>query len=312
MDVLADVLAAAGVRGAVAATLHAGGRWGLAVDSIDGAAFHAVTTGTAFLELDGRPPVRLVPGDVVLLPGGSAHGVVSDPGARRVPWTRAVAASAGPGIGFVQPGTPVPVGTPPVQTRILCAAYRQDPVVTTPVLRLMPEVVHIPADACAGLADAVRLLAGEVATPGLGSAVVLDRLVDVLIVMAVRAWLTTHDHPPVSWLGALGDPVCADALAALHADPSAGWTVASLAAHVGVSRATLARRFTAAVGEPPLAHLARWRLDLAARRLRDSDDSVAAIAASVGYASEFAFSRAFRRARAVPPTRFRQLARSAG
>ena len=101
------------------------------------------------------------------------------------------------------------------------------------------------------------------------------------------------------------------ALAALHAQPGRDWSVASLAAETGVSRATLARRFPAAVGDTPAAHLTRWRMDLAAQRLRDGDETVGAIARSLGYTSEYAFSRAFTRSRGMAPGRYRSASRTA-
>ena len=112
-------------------------------------------------------------------------------------------------------------------------------------------------------------------------------------------------HASPGRLRALSDDVVAPALAALHADPARDWTLQTLAGAAAVSRATLARRFTAAVGESPGAHLTRWRMDLAARRLRDTDDPVAVVARSVGYTSEYAFSRAFSTARSLPPGRYR-------
>jgi AraC-like DNA-binding protein len=141
---------------------------------------------------------------------------------------------------------------------------------------------------------------------------VLNRIVDILLVQLLRAWLgAAPDHAPAaSWLTALTDPVAGPALAALHTQPGQDWTVASLAAAIGVSRGTLARRFPARVGATPAAHLTRWRMDLAALRLRDTDDTVAAIARSLGYTSEYAFNRAFTRARHIPPGRYRAQSRS--
>ena len=127
----------------------------------------------------------------------------------------------------------------------------------------------------------------------------LDRLVDILLVYVLRAWLDTDPATrTVSWLHALRDPAVAAALGALHAEPARPWTIESLADRVAVSRATLARRFPALVGETPAAYLTRWRMDLASRRLRDTDDPIDVVARAVGYTSEYAFSRAFSRARA--------------
>ncbi|MGF7237093.1 MAG: AraC family transcriptional regulator [Frankia sp.] len=302
MEPLAEVLDVAGVRGTVAATVHAGDPWGLRLFGISAAAFHAVTSGTAWLRMPGQPAVRLMPGDVVLLPRGSSHGLAGDPDGPLEPFDHAASKRA------LAAGGRLNVGPPPARTRILCASYRHDPAVTTPLFTVLPDVIHMAAGG-AGLgllSETVRLLSAELAEPGLATATVLDRLVDVLLIHLLRAWLRTEPTTPsVSWLRALNDPTIAAVLTAMHADPARAWTLNTLAGHVAVSRATLARRFPALVGETPAAYLTRWRMDLAARRLRDTDDPIDVIARAVGYTSEYAFSRAFSRDRALPPGRYR-------
>jgi AraC-like DNA-binding protein len=307
MDALAAVLAVAGVRGVAAGTLSAGEQWGLTFDVIPCASFHAVTAGTAWLRTPGCADVHLMPGDVVLLPTGAGHVLGSAPDVTAVPFDRARAEQASVIGGGLQLG----VGTP--QTRVLCARYQQDPAITLPLLSLLPEVLHIPsAQAGHPLDTTLRLLAHEISHVQPGAAAVLNRIVDILFVQLVRAWLDnggTAKAPPACWLGALTDPVAGPALAAVHADPGRDWAADSLAAFVGVSRATLARRFLAKVGESPAAYLTRWRMDLAAQRLRDTDDTVGVIARSLGYTSEYAFNRAFARARGAPPGRYRTQSR---
>jgi AraC-like DNA-binding protein len=315
VDALTAVLEVAGVRGTVAATVSAAEPWGLALDAVPGAAFHAVTDGTAWLRVRGTPGgagIRLLPGDIALLPAGTAHTLASAPDVRTRPFDHLAAEQA------LAAGGELTAGTGPARTRILCASYRQDPAVTLPLLSLLPDVLHIPASrAGPGLDAALRLLAHELTPrgpgggPRPGAAAVLNRLVDILLVHALRAWLTAAPAPagPASWLSALTDPVAGPALAALHAQPGQPWTVESLAASTGVSTATLARRFTAKVGQTPAAYLTRWRMDLAAQRLRDTDDTVAAIARSLGYTSEYAFNRAFTRHRHTPPGRYRNQTR---
>jgi AraC-like DNA-binding protein len=325
MDALAAVLAVAGVRGTIAATLNAAEPWGLTLDAVPGAAFHAITDGTAWLRVqsprvqgnpDGLgspgvrddPGIRLLPGDIVLLPGGTAHILASGPDARTRSWTRLVAEQS------PAPGGEITVGTGTIATRILCASYHQDPAVTLPLLTLLPEVLHIPASrANPGLDATLRLLAHELGHPQPGAAAILNRVVDILLVQILRIWLATSAarSGPASWLSALSDPVAGPALAALHAQPGRSWTVGSLAADIGVSSATLARRFTATVGESPAAYLTRWRMDLAAQRLRDTEDTVGTIARALGYTSEYAFNRAFTRHRRIPPGRYRSQARPA-
>jgi transcriptional regulator GlxA family with amidase domain len=139
----------------------------------------------------------------------------------------------------------------------------------------------------------------------------VGRLIDVMLIHVMRAWLRLQDEDATDgWLLALRDPVVAGAMDAIHRRPAEPWTLESLAREVSVSRATLARRFAHLVGETPPEYLTRWRMDLAAQRLRDTDDTVAAIAAAVGYRSEYSFSRAFTRHRGFAPGRYRRHARA--
>ena len=135
---------------------------------------------------------------------------------------------------------------------------------------------------------------------------ILDRLVDVLLVQLLRAWLPTQP----SWLGALRDPVVGAAVAKLHAEPAREWTTSDARSRGGGVPRHAHPPLRAVLGESPAAYLTRWRMDLAARRLRDSDESLEQVAAAVGYTSVYAFSRAFSRARGVPPGRFRAAARA--
>lgn len=310
MDVLTDLLAAASVRGVVGARIEAGADWGWWSAQSRGAALHTVTSGTMWLRVGDEEPRELLAGDVVLLPRGTPHVLGSDPAAlARTGPERFDAADLGDYDGA---HGVVRIGRPPERTHVLCAHYLHDTAVATPVLPALPDVVHVRAeDGDPGLEDTVRLLARELSQPRLATSVVLDHLVDILLVQLLRAWVATAptDGLPGS-LGALRDPVVGAALARLHAEPAAPWTAEELARAVAVSRATLARRFTAAVGEAPMAYLARWRMDVAARRLRDTEDPLTTVAQAVGYTSVYAFNRAFARARGVPPGRYRAATRT--
>lgn len=307
MDLLADVLAVSGVRGTVGAQIEAGSTWGYWLEYDHGASFHAVTAGTAWLGVPGDEPRQLMPGDVVLLPRGTRHLLASD--AETV--QRSLDTPSDP---YEETRTGVVrIGSGAVRTHILCASYAYDPAIATQVLSVLPDVVHLHGSGPGtGLDDTVRLLGSELARPKLATAVILDRLVDILLVQLLRVWLEAeHGDANGSWLGALHDPVTRDAIARIHDEPARPWTTATLAAELSVSRATLSRRFQRVVGMAPAAYLSQWRMDLAARRLRDTDDALEVIAGDVGYTSVYAFSRAFSRARALPPGRFRVTARAA-
>jgi AraC-like DNA-binding protein len=162
-----------------------------------------------------------------------------------------------------------------------------------------------------GLRTALGLLADELVTDGPGHQTLLDRLLDLLLVGALRAHLADPAAARPGWHRALDDPPVAAALARLHDDPAHPGTVAALAAEAGLSRAAFARRFAAAVGQPPLGYLTHWRMRLAEERLRDPGTTLAAVAREVGYGSEFAFSAAFKRERGVAPAVWRRAGRAA-
>ncbi|BDZ52198.1 AraC family transcriptional regulator [Frondihabitans sucicola] len=304
---MADVLSVSGVRGTLGARIEATESWGVWWTDIPGAAFYAVTAGTAWLGIPGDEPRQLMPGDVVLLPRGAGHSLTSAPDAVAHSCDATLAAEAR------RTGTVLRFGDGEVQTHILGAAYEHDPAVSTQVLALLPDVVHLRADNGGGcLDDTVRLLARELAHPQVAAAVVMNSLVNILLVQLLRVWLVTRPAPTEpSWLGVLGDPLMTDALTLIHQDPARAWTTSMLAGELNVSRATLSRRFVSVVGEGPGAYLTRWRMDLAALRLRDSDETLESVAATVGYTSVYAFSRAFSRARGQSPGRFRVAARAA-
>jgi hypothetical protein len=239
MDPLADVLAVAGVHGTLGARIEAGERWAWWATGIHGAAFHAITSGTAWLAPRGQAPRQLMPGDVVLLPRGSEHVLGSD---------EATVASTGPhnSSGYEQASsTVVRIGTGPARTHILCAHYEYDPAISTQVFSLLPDLVHIRAQHGGdGLDDTIRLLGRELVQRQVATTVVLDSLVDILLVQVLRAWLQAapHERPEPSWLGALRDPVVGAAVSLLHAEPAREWTNAALAHELAVSPATLSRR----------------------------------------------------------------------
>jgi AraC-like DNA-binding protein len=165
-----------------------------------------------------------------------------------------------------------------------------------PLLSLTPEVWDCPL---------TPLLMEEIVRDEPGQEVVLDRLLDLLVIAALRAWFARPEAAAPAWYRALADPVVGRVVRLLHDDPAHPWTVASLAAKAGVSRAALARRFTGLVGEPPMTYLTGRRLALAADRLRDTDDTLEAIARQVGYGSAFALSSAFKRLYGVSPQEHR-------
>jgi AraC-like DNA-binding protein len=301
MDVVSDVLRVSGVRGALGARMEAGGHWAIRIEDYPGAALHTVTTGGAWLDVPGHDPVELAAGDVVLVPADTPHALSSAPGMVAGPCDRAAAAHAR------QTGEAIVLGTAPARTRIVTMHYDCDHAVRTQVLDALPGLVHVRADQGADdVDDTVRMLGRELARPRFATTAVLNSLVDIMLVQLLRVWLPTRPAAHRgSWLGMLDDPIVHRALQRIHAEPAGRWTTETLAAAISVSRATLSRRFPAAIGQGPAAYLTQWRMDLAAARLRNGREPVEAIAAAVGYASVPAFSRAFTRAFGHTPGRYR-------
>ncbi|WP_348650343.1 AraC family transcriptional regulator [Verrucosispora sp. WMMA2044] len=311
MDVLGDVLAMARVDASLMATFDARAPWAIELPARRGASFHAVIAGTCWLTTDSAPPRHLAPGDLVLLPAGARHQLATDPALPTRRFDEDLKRS------LISPDGELVLDGPGARTRILCAGYSYQTDIAHPVLSLLPPVLHVATaqpESGPWLRSVLDLLAHETRSgAATGSATAAVRLLDLLLIHVVRTWLDTDDGTTsASWLRGLRDPLTAHVLAVLHERPGHDWTLDTLAATVNVSRATLARRFTRQVGEPPLTYLTRWRLNLAARKLRDTALPVAAIAHQVGYTSEFAFSRAFTRAHGRPPGRYRRLTATNG
>ncbi len=192
-------------------------------------------------------------------------------------------------------------------TTLIVGAYPVRGEISRRLHEALPVVLRVDAG---GAADAVLdHLAAEVSVDTPGQQVVLDRLLDWMLVCTLREWFDRPGGEPPAWWAAQRDPVVGDALRLLHAEPAAPWTVAALAAHTGVSRSTLAKRFADLVGEPPLTYLTRWRMTLAADLLAEQETATLAdIARTVGYADPFGFSAAFKRIRGVNPSEYRRIA----
>lgn len=273
------------------------------------AGFQVILQGPCWLIRPDADPVPLGAGDVVFRPHGRGHALADCP----APLTTAPACdpddsparprSAGDTAGA---RADVPV------TSIVCGAYQLDQGRLHPLLHELPELIHLPAHLGGRpeLRAVADLLASELERPRPGTDALIPALLDTLLLHILRAWLDQQPASPAStgWTAALSDPVTTAALQAMHRDPARPWTVATLAAETGLSRAPFARRFTALLGQPPMTYLTWWRMTIAARLLRQSDAPLSVIAARTGYTSEFAFAHAFKRQYGTPPGRYRHSA----
>lgn len=298
MDVVSDWVSITGASGTLLARTRVQGAWGMAMPRSTQAMFHLMLEGACWLRLKGHRDTWLGQGDLVLLPHGQAHDLVDQPKGKAIPLD--VLLKGPPPKPFRGPGTTV-----------ACGAYRFDGTMTHPLLQGLPNIVHLPRAALAAdasLSSTLGLLTQELERTEPGSEWLLSHLFDVLLVYLFRSWSKNAADQTPGWLAALRDPALSRVLTRIHAQPDAPWTVESLAREAHLSRAAFARRFSAGVGQAPLAYLTRWRMGVAARLLRETRSPLAEIAARVGYESEFAFSRAFKRAQGQPPTAFRHAA----
>ena len=268
--------------------------------------FHHITEGTAFVKV-GEETTPLAPGDIVIMPHGDAHVMGAGAGGQPIDgdaalpslWAGKLALASFGGGGEV--------------TGLVCGYLACDGELIKPVLAGLPRVlrVNIRTDPAGDWLDnMLRHALAQAAARTPGSDVILAHLAEVLFTEVLRRYLLTLPEGRTGWLAGAGDPAVGRALAALHRDSAYNWTLDSLAQEAGLSRSALTERFTRFLGQSPMAYLADWRLELGAEALRSTSRSVQRVAVDVGYDSEAAFNRAFKRRFSVPPARYRREARS--
>jgi AraC-like DNA-binding protein len=315
-DVLSDVLRSVRLNGAVYFDFDLSSPWvaeapaarELAPFVMPGAQrvieYHLVARGACWGHVVGEPPIRLREGDLIVFPQGDPHVLSSEPGLRAEPDMSL----------FARPATALPLvyergGGGPDRARIVCCFLGCDERPFNPLLAALPRTIHLSGggqEAGGGwLATLLNIAVRESGTTRAGRDNILARMSELMFVEAIRRHLEALPAAGAGWLAGLRDPVVGQALAALHGDPTAAWTVESLARAVGASRSVLADRFAEMVGQPPMQYLALWRMQLASRRLLDGEP-VAGVAAAVGYESEAAFSRAFKKLVGTAPATWRR------
>lgn len=303
MDVLTDVLQRSRARGAAFSRSTVHGPWGVEFPLAGALAIHAIVDGELVAWTAADPtPVRVSGGDVLLF-RANPHFLAASAEHPTVPFAEFLQRACG----GAEPAVHVRVGEPAdgPATEFCCGAFLFEGDLSRPLLDALPPLVRLRPSAGSPLRLTIDLLAAEMLGDGPGQQALLDRLLDVALVQALRMWFGSADTVP-GWFRAMADPGLGAALQAVHADPARPWTVADLAAVAHQSRSGFARRFTEVVGAPPLEYLTDWRLALAKELLRDGDDGLAAVAATVGYASEFSFASAFKRRVGVAPGRWRR------
>ena len=334
-DTLSDVLRSVRLRSAVYYFVSCRGEWvaeappssEIAAAVMPGAErvieYHVVTEGECWAAVVGQQPIKLKRGDIIMLPQGDAHVMSSAPGMRadldlgsflemkhqnrpfRVAYDGSAEPQVTPGArGFEHPTDRAPT------TTLVCGFIGCDTRPFNPLLATLPRLLHLPESGRGTLSEQfVNLAAAESTSKRPGSEALLERMSEMMLVDAVRRHVDNMPDQSTGWLAGLRDRFVGRALALLHEKPAAEWNIDDLSKQVGLSRSALHERFVELIGQPPMQYLTNWRMQLASRLLRETQSSVAAIALEVGYDSEAAFARAFKRLVGTPPAAWRRMQR---
>jgi AraC-like DNA-binding protein len=267
--------------------------------------YHLLTEGRCVASLEGGKPIEIGSGDIVICPHGDAH-ILGNGSTKAVDLEPKLQEILAQGLKLARAGGGGEI------TRIVCGYMSCDPQLSGSLLAGLPPLFRVPIGDDVGgqwLENTIRFSVGQAGSASLGGEAVLSKLSEVLFVETIRRYIAQLPPEETGWLAGARDPEVGRALALLHREPAKPWTIAMLAREIGISRSVVAERFRHYLNEPPMSYLTRWRLLLAARMLKSSSRGVAEIAADVGYESEAAFNRAFKRQFNVPPARFRGAAR---
>jgi AraC-like DNA-binding protein len=320
-DPLSEVLRTVKLTGALFFVVDATSPWGVDVPPARdfGAiilpaaqhvvSYHIVLKGSGFASIPGAVPVQFGAGDIIVFPHGDPYAMLSHPGQApemtpetSLEFLRDMAAGRLPFV--VREG-----GGGPARAQFVCGFLGCDVRPFNPLLGMLPKLLHMKRpvgehqDLLARLVD-LTLAEAQVRNPG-GESIRLG-LSELIFIEVIRRYVATRGEDATGWLAGLRDPAVGRALALLHESPADPWTLDALARRIGVSRSVLAARFAHLVGCPPMQYLTRWRIQLAARQLSDGSKKIAAIGRDVGYESEAAFSRTFKRIAGMPPALWRR------
>ncbi|MET0514162.1 MAG: AraC family transcriptional regulator [Nitrospiraceae bacterium] len=315
MDALSEALNSVRMTGAIFFDAICTAPWGFAVPAMKQAAhvlspgterlvgYHLVAEGTALVRLEGEADVPVAAGDIVIIPHGDAHTVTNGAPSKLI--------DSGASLSSFLEGdlSTMRLGGGGAPTRFICGYFGCERHADRLFLAGLPSMIKINIlgdSAGKWLDSSIRHLVAEAGSGRPGRKVLLSKMAEALFIETLRRYMEQLPPEQTGWLAAARDPIVGGALALFHRLPCHSWTLAGLAEEVGASRSVLAERFAHFLGEPPLTYLARWRLQLAARRLQTTRHTVMQIAVDVGYESEAAFNRAFKREFGIPPAQYRK------
>ena len=318
MDVLSEVLKVVKLRAALFFNGEFSAPWCLSSSGVTAARYlspeadhlilyHFLTEGRAYASLPNGRREELGAGDIVIFPHGHTHLLGNGPPVQPVDSFETFAKNLTEGLKLARFGGGGEI------TKFVCGFLACDPRLSQVFLSGLPPLlkVHVIKESSGQwLEHSIRYSVGAANAPNDGSGLVLAKLGELLFVETLRRYITELPADETGWLAGARDPAIGQALNFLHKKPAQPWTVSSLAKEVGLSRTRLAERFRHFLGDSPMAYLAQWRLKLGADILESTENSVAEVAAAVGYGSEAAFNRAFKRAFDCPPAQFRRQQRT--
>ena len=300
-DVLTSVLNALQFKGKVFCYSKFTAPWAVKMKRKDYAHFHFFERGQGWIELEETGATSsIMSGDLVILPHGGAHILKDDRRTKATDIDRLLECHDGGVLRYGGGGN---------ETSTVCGAFTFENEIGNPILPLLPQLIHVPRgniESAIWREQMLRLLAHEAQHPREGSGSVIGHLTGIIFVQAVRAWIETQPQGQGGWLGALRDKQISAALNLMQQKPGEPWTISKLAAAVGMSRSPFATKFTSLVGEPPLAYLTKWRMNLAAGYLRNEQISIREVAERVGYESQGSFTNAFKRGFGISPRQYRE------
>ncbi len=299
VDPLADVLHLLAMSSVFCAVSRASRPWGMTIPPMpETMMYHVATEGEWWIELDGRDPVPMQPGDLALIPHGEGHRLVSSLG------NEAPALFDLPRVEMTDRYEVIEFGGGGELNRLICGTATFSHPAALDIVGMMPTLIHLSAEeekTRNWLYSTMSLLSEEARALRPGVELILCRLSEVLVIQAVRAWIDTSPEENLGWLGALRDPQIGRSLQEVQRQPAAEWSVEKLARVAAMSRSAFASRFKELVGESPMQFVTRWRMLIAKKLIVNEDMTLAQVAEELGYESESSFSRAFKRTTGYSP-----------